>query len=270
MNGGSPTRVTSTPLNRACRGAHDETEEEGQPTGDPGVERGLGHHHRGEDHDGAAGQVDAGGEDDEGLADGEVPDHRDLLDDQRQVVRRGEVAVEEPEDDDADDQHDGRAQPRVPVQGGLHLLTPGPSVQELLGRVVAAREPRVAPLTGSAFQMPTDSAGHARCGAASGSTAPAVRVGLDCGKRSAPAFSGRMRSPCSRPRHRVVGDQRDAGVEEVQPWAVLRLGPVLHDVDDRLDAERGHLERVLLRGCVDDAGLDRARRRRSRRRPRPR
>ena len=40
-----------------------------------------------EGHRGAAGQVDAGGEDDQRLADGQRADHHHLLDDQREVRR---------------------------------------------------------------------------------------------------------------------------------------------------------------------------------------
>ena len=42
------------------------------------------------------GEVDAGGEDDEGLADGERPDDGHLLGDQGEVLRRGELLVEVP------------------------------------------------------------------------------------------------------------------------------------------------------------------------------
>ena len=70
-------------------------------------------------------------------------------------------------------------------------------------------------------------------------------------------------SPCPRsspsastPACGCVGDQRDAGVVEVLALGRLRLGAVLGELGDRLDAERGHLERELHRGGADDAGLD--------------
>ena len=115
---------------------HQDPEQERERTGDAGVEGGLGHHHRREHHDGATGQVDAGGEDDQGLTDRERPDDGHLLGDEREVVGRRELAVEQPEDDDADHKDDGRAQPRVSVQCRLHPLCRGAGLEELLGRVV--------------------------------------------------------------------------------------------------------------------------------------
>src|SRR5688500_6872394 len=55
---------------------------------------------------------------------------------------------------------------------------------------------------------------------------------------------------------RLVGDQRDAGVDEVLARGGLRLGAVLGERGERLDTLRRHLQRVLLRGGPDDPGLD--------------
>src|SRR5262245_5146411 len=51
--------------------------------------------------------------------------------------------------------------------------------------------------------------------------------------------------------HWLVGDERHPGVDGAR-----RLLPALCVLDRGLDAERGHLQRVLLRGRGDDAGLD--------------
>ena len=51
----------------------------------------------------------------------------------------------------------------------------------------------------------------------------------------------------------LVGDQRDTGVEEVETLARLRCGAVFNQLHDRLHAELGHLDGVLLAGRIDDA-----------------
>ena len=155
--------------------------------GMPRVERGLRHDHRREDHDGAAGQVDARGQDDQGLPDGECAHDRHLLGDQRQVVGRREFVVEEPEDDDADHQDDGRAQPRIRCSvvwtrcAGVYAGRGTPPPRHSAGRRLAV------PLTRAAFRCRLATSrsgarpGHRRREAANGggsrrSTAPTVRV----------------------------------------------------------------------------------------------
>src|SRR6476469_7721487 len=55
---------------------------------------------------------------------------------------------------------------------------------------------------------------------------------------------------------RLVRDELDAGVVAVQPRRVRRLLAGLGAVNDGLDAQFGHLDRVLLSRGADDAGLD--------------
>src|SRR4028118_1546000 len=55
----------------------------------------------------------------------------------------------------------------------------------------------------------------------------------------------------------LVGDQRHAGVEELQSRAHLRLLTARLELRDGLDTKLSHLGRVLLRGGADDAALDR-------------
>src|SRR5215213_8156224 len=57
--------------------------------------------------------------------------------------------------------------------------------------------------------------------------------------------------------HGLVGHQLDAGVVEVQPGRDLRIHVVTDLLGDGLDAELGHLQRVLLRRRPDDPALDR-------------
>src|SRR5689334_22721850 len=54
---------------------------------------------------------------------------------------------------------------------------------------------------------------------------------------------------------RLVGDQLDAGVEELQARSRLRLLAALGELGHRLDAFRRHEQRILLRGRTDDAAL---------------
>src|SRR6185312_4368470 len=68
----------------------------------------------------------------------------------------------------------------------------------------------------------------------------------------AEAVSGRGRRKTV---DRLVGDQLDAGVEEVQARGRLRLLARLRKVDDRFDALGGHQQRELHGGGADDAGL---------------
>ena len=63
-------------------------------------------------HDGADGQVDAGGEDDQGLTDRQGGDDGDLLEDERDVAGLREPRVDDREDDERDDQHQQRADRR--------------------------------------------------------------------------------------------------------------------------------------------------------------
>src|ERR1700677_4548952 len=55
---------------------------------------------------------------------------------------------------------------------------------------------------------------------------------------------------------RLVGHERNAGVEEIEARARLRLLAGLGVFDRRFDALGGHQQRVLLGGRADDAGGD--------------
>ena len=78
-------------VEEAAGGAEGEADEQRQGPGDAEVGVELGHDDRGEDGDGPDGEVDAGGQDDDRLADGERPHDGDLLDDQGQVERPQEA-----------------------------------------------------------------------------------------------------------------------------------------------------------------------------------
>ena len=79
MNGGRFSRVTRTPLSKPIAVPQHEADEQRERAGQPGVRRELRHEDRGEDGDRARRQVDAGGEDDERLAEREDGDHCHLL-----------------------------------------------------------------------------------------------------------------------------------------------------------------------------------------------
>src|SRR6266404_5944129 len=57
-------------------------------------------------------------------------------------------------------------------------------------------------------------------------------------------------------RHWLVGDERRAGIVEVEARRLLRLLAGLGEFDNGLESHGGHLERVLLRRRPDHAGLD--------------
>src|SRR5262245_59170140 len=54
----------------------------------------------------------------------------------------------------------------------------------------------------------------------------------------------------------LVGHQRDAGVEEIESLRHRGLGSTSGDLLDGLDAQFGHLDRILLGGGADDTVLD--------------
>ena len=123
MNGGSLIRVTSRPLSVA--GQRSPTTTPISSASKPGhavVGDQLRHHQRRQHHDRADGQVDAGGQDDQGLPDGQRADDRHLLDDQGQVLRPQKSVSARPKTMHGQDQHDQRAERRVPVQDVLDAL----------------------------------------------------------------------------------------------------------------------------------------------------
>ena len=90
MNGGSRSHVTSAPLTKPKAAQASDPEQDRQHGRHVVVDRHLRHDDRPEGHHRAARQVDARGEDDERLADGQRADHHHLLEDQREVRRRQE------------------------------------------------------------------------------------------------------------------------------------------------------------------------------------
>ena len=60
----------------------------------------------------------------------------------------------------------------------------------------------------------------------------------------------------SMPSAGLVGDQLDAGVVEVEPLGGLGRLAAVDELLDGLDAELGHLHRVLLAGGADEAAVD--------------
>ena len=71
-------------------GADKEAERKGDDRRNAVVDRQASHHHRGNDHDDADRKIDAGGEDDQRLADAEDADDHHLGEDGRQIARGGE------------------------------------------------------------------------------------------------------------------------------------------------------------------------------------
>jgi hypothetical protein len=55
---------------------------------------------------------------------------------------------------------------------------------------------------------------------------------------------------------RLIGDERDAGVEEIEAWTRLRLLAGFGVFDRCFDSHGRHQERILLGGGADDAGGD--------------
>ena len=102
MNGGSLSRVTSSPLSRPQAVPTTNPSSRASRPGSPWSAAELGHHDRRQHHDRADREVDAGGEDDERLGDAQRADHHDLLQDQRDVARRQEAVRREREDDDGE------------------------------------------------------------------------------------------------------------------------------------------------------------------------
>ena len=134
MNGGSFTRVTSTPLSVPARAATTIPIASAATPGTPWSDGDLGHHHRRQDGDGPDRQVDAGGEDDDRLADGEGGDHRRLLQQQRDRRLGEEAGVDEVEDDARDHQDQRRADRGMLLDEVLYPLGDGvTAARQLLG-----------------------------------------------------------------------------------------------------------------------------------------
>ncbi len=87
------------PVEQAEAAADDQAQRDGGERWQGALSRHLGDHDAAERHHGTARQVDARGEDDQRLADGEGADDHDLLHDQREVAAREELIGREGEED---------------------------------------------------------------------------------------------------------------------------------------------------------------------------
>ena len=112
MNGGSRTAVTRDPLNAPNAAQTASPRKTASRRVHAAVDRELGHDDVAERHHGAVGQVDARGEDDQGLADGEGADDHDLLDDERQVATGQEPGRLGREEGHGEQQRDERTEGR--------------------------------------------------------------------------------------------------------------------------------------------------------------
>ena len=95
MNGGSLMRATRKPLTKPISAPDGEAAEDRDRRRDAVAEGELAHHHRGEHHDRADREVDAGGQDHERLRRADDADDRHLLQDQRQREGGEELAAEQ-------------------------------------------------------------------------------------------------------------------------------------------------------------------------------
>ncbi len=126
MNGGRPTRVTSRPVEGAEHDAHGGAEQERQHARYAVLVGNLGDDEVGQQHRRADGEVDACGQDDEGLANGQGGHHCGLLQDD--AHRLGPLHPAVPEEDEHDvrqHQHDQRTDDRRPVQDVLDSVGAG-------------------------------------------------------------------------------------------------------------------------------------------------
>ena len=232
MNGGSLSRVTSRPLIAPIAVPQQRSRAAARaPPGSPAFGGQVGHQDRGEDGDRAGRQVDAGGQDDQRLAQREHRDDGDLGQHQAEVGGREEPAAEDRERDDRQDQDRERAQDRAGVQDVLDA-----QAQRLGLAVLEAR-------SGSGRRVVVPPAGR---GVVGERRLPSGPPGPRGGARpTLPAGRAEDRQPqqfCW-PKVvsldvdaglRLVGDQRDAGVDEGLAGGGLRLGAVLGERGDRL------------------------------------
>ena len=83
MNGGSFSRVTSSAVDQTAQGAEPDPEQQREAAGHAVVGGEIRHDQHRQDADRTDREVDAGGQDDQGLTDGQGGDHRRLLQDDR-------------------------------------------------------------------------------------------------------------------------------------------------------------------------------------------
>ena len=123
MKGGIVSRVTSAPLSQPKNAPHS------RPSGKATIDRQAvddaepAHHDRGNDHDDADRKIDAGGENDERLADAENARHHHLGQHGREIARGGEaLRIDRDAEQQAEHQHDERHRRRIGVQKALQAL----------------------------------------------------------------------------------------------------------------------------------------------------
>ena len=97
MNGGRLSRVTSVPLMAPATAPARIPSSNAKIPGMPFVHGEVGHQQRRKDRDGPDRQVDAGGQDDQRLTDGQRGDHRDLLQDDADRLRLDEPRIDDRE-----------------------------------------------------------------------------------------------------------------------------------------------------------------------------
>ena len=133
MNGGSLIRVTRSPLTTWRSDRDRRADQQREHPRHVLLVGQLRHDQRGQHHDRADRQVDAGGQDDQGLPGRERADDGDLLDHQGQVLQLVEVAAGQAESHAGEDQDDGRAEGGLAVQHGMDALAQARrAVEELL------------------------------------------------------------------------------------------------------------------------------------------
>ncbi len=279
MNGGSLSRVTSRPLSSPPAAPTATPMSNASDAGHAVVRREAGHDQHRQDHDGADRQVDAGGEDDEGLADGERRDHGHLLEQMGDHRWLRQPRIDDAEHDEGQDQHEDRADRRVGVQHVLNALHGRlTALRELLdsGRRSGSRcchraslpmwidvprhtETRLCRIV----PCPTVTLGQGVTPGACGRPDLGGRSRLDAHRTTAfrsgspqQILAPSLESMLSTPSTGLSVTSATPVLKKSRPRTCLRLGTTVGDLGDGLHAELRHLQRVLLRGRADDAGLD--------------
>ena len=124
MKGGSRIVGDERAVEPAAERAAGEADRIASGGGNAVAEGELAHDHRGQDHDGADREIDAGGQDDERLGRADDAGDRHLLQDERQGEEEFR-AHEDAEDSDGEDQDDERHGRRIAMQEVLRLLDRG-------------------------------------------------------------------------------------------------------------------------------------------------
>ena len=210
MNAGRRSAVTSPPFSMPKRDAREDAERERGERRHAVLDRELRHHDLAERHHRPDGEVDAGGEDHERLADRQHADDHHLLEHEREVLPEEPVALEREEHHRAQQREqrgDGRRgeHPRAELERAARpssLLVRLSCRSSILAGTAVTGARRATPRSRSIRDLP-----------------PAV------GEAVGDVLRG---NAC----HRLLGDQVEAGVGVA---GGLRAG--LRELDDRRDAE---------------------------------